>query len=405
MAASSWASPTPAASSRPSACSPRASAWTPILPPTVRWIGRDPETGTWAALRVWPREGATGARGAFDVLLPPKPGRIAALTEALQRSAPTKAAAEIPVVLQMRPAEMALLETASAAFMGLRYGQTQIGEAVAEVLTACIGRWRESGEHAAAIVATLALDDGRPALSATAHLTPLGQAAWARSERPVPTVVWGLAAWRFGWHSASFGAVDPEWISDTTHCVGGRVWTAGLAALPILPRVLPPRSMPLPPMLVALPWTRVDAAAAAIVDVATLDGAATPVMTGVFQGEGPRPEAPDGAEMVEVQRDGETRWRAIDAPVEIGYRPGQLRVGLGPDALRSVAVPETTLAFEALIDAAALAARLKSAGEPTAEVRALAAVGERFGRLIATVRRSDATVHLQVHFKARPPNP
>lgn len=363
------------------------------LPPDVRWLGRDAQTGTWAVLRV--REG----RGALDVLMPPKAGLISALVAGLSRSATARPTFDAPIALQVRPAEMALLETATAAFMGLRYGQTQIGEAMADVLTACIGRWRESAEHAASIDTTLHLTDGRPALNAVAHLTPLGEAAWARAERPAPREVWGLAAWRMGWNSDSFGQVNPEWLKDTTQCVGGRFWTAGPAALPILPRVLPAFSMPMPPMLASFGWARIDGAAAAIVDAASMAGEATPVIAGVLHGFGGLPPAPLGPDAVKVERDGETLWRAIDAPVEIGHRPGQLRVGLGPDALRPVEVSAAPLAFEAVVDASALADRLSKAGQAGAEVRALAAVGRRFGQLRATVQRTNAQVRLQVHFK------
>lgn len=362
------------------------------LPPDVRWVGRDPETGTWAALRVRDR------RGALDVLMPPKPGLPAALVDGLARSATARATAEAPLALQVRPAEMALLETATAAFLGLQYGQTQLGEAMADVLTACIGRWRESAEHAASIDTTLGVDDGRPTLTAIAHLTPLGEAAWARAERPAPQVVWGLAAWRMGWNSAAFGPVNPEWLKDTTQCVGGRLWTAGPAALPILPRVLPPLSMPMPSMLTSFGWSRIDGAAAAIVDAASMAGEATPIITGVLQGVGGLPAEPLGPDAVKVERDGETIWRAIDAPVELGYRVGQLRVGLGPDALRAVEVPQSAFAFEAVVDATGLAERLRDAGQAGAEVRALAAVGRRFGALRARVRRVDTQVHLQVDF-------
>ena len=363
------------------------------LPPDVRWIGRDPSTGTWAVLRVRKN------RGALDVLMPPKPGLPGALVAGLSRSASARETFKSPIALQVRPAEMALLETATAAFLGLRYGQTKVGEAMAEVLTACIGRWRESAEHAASIDTTLDLTDGSPTLNAIAWLTPVGEAAWGRAERPAPRVVWGLAAWRMGWHSPSFGEVNAEWLKDTTQCVGGRLWTAGPAALPILPRVLPPHAMPMPPMLASFEWPRIDGAAAAIVDAASLEGEATPVIAGVLQGSGAVPPEPLGPDAVKVERDGETRWRAIDAPVEIGYRPGQLRVGLGPDALRDVPVSDAPVALEVLVDATGLADRLSKAGQLGAEVRALAAVGRRFGRLQATVQRSGAQVHLQVHFK------
>lgn len=363
------------------------------LPPAVRWLARDPETGTWAALRVQDQQGA------IDIVVPPKAGPIDALLDAMKRESPAAGPPPEPLAVQIRPAEFTGLEAALAAHLGLNHPKPAVREASADVLAACTGRWRAVAEHAFAAEARLTLSDGRPRITARATLTPAGVAAWTRATRPLPTAA-GLARWRVGWNTAAFGpALGPTWIDETARCSAGHPVLAGLGALGLLPRVLPPRSLPQPPMLLALPWPTVDGGAAAIVDIDTIEGEPVPVIAAQLTGAGPKPKAPLGPDAVEVQRGDEVRWRAVGGvPVELAWRADRLRIGLGRDALRE-GPPSADAALLAVdIDAPALAARLRAAGEISPEVRALAAVGARFGRFMLRVHRAGAALRLEAGF-------
>lgn len=353
------------------------------LPPTVRWIARDPETGAWGCLQV------VATEASFDVVVPPKPGVIDALMAGLIRAAPVTPAPDDAVVqIDVAPVEVAALEVALAAHLGLSHPSAAVREASAEVLDACAARWQMIATVAHRLHARAQLDAHDISATVWADLTPAGQQTWAAAVRPLPTAVWGPAAWRIGWQAAGFGApLGPDWIGETTRCAAGHPLLAGLAAWPILPRILPPQSMPVPPLLTALPWERVDGAAAAIVDAANLEGLATPVLAGVFRGAGPAPRQPLGPDAVEVERDGEVQWRAVGgAPVQIGYRPDRIRVGLGPDAWRPAPAGPDGAFLDGVLDARRLAERLRAAGTTGPEVGALAAVGARFGTVRAAGR-------------------
>lgn len=361
------------------------------LPPALRWLARDPASGTWIALRV------RDQRAALDLVVPPKTGPIAALLEGLRRSTPATGPPPEPLAIQIRPAEYTGLEAALAAHVGLHHPRPAVREASAEVLAACTTRWRTVADHAFAAELRLRLDEGRPQISARATLTPAGVAAWERATRPLPVEVGGLAAWRMGWHADAFGApLGPLWIAETASCSAGNLALAGLGALALLPRILGPRDLPQPPLLAALPWDRVDGAAVGIVDLATLEGEAVPVIAAALLGAGPRPEAPLGPDAVQLERAGEVIWRAIGgAPVEIAWRPDRVRVGLGPDALRPSGLTASGDLFAIDVDAPALAARLAAAGQVGPELRALEAVGARFGKLAVRVARDGAALRLE----------
>lgn len=362
------------------------------LPPEVRWLGRDPETGTWAALRV------DGARAAFDVLVPPKPGPIAALLDGLKRATPTAQASPAPLTIQVRPAEYTGLEAALAAHVGLNHPKPAVREASAEVLAACTSGWRQVSQQVFAIAGQLQIEAGRPRVEVNAALTPAAVQAWtARQQQAAPLPIWGLAAWYVGWtHAAQGDGLDR--VMQLADCAAGNLPVVGLVA-GAMPDLLT-GALPYPPILATFDWTGgIHNAAAAIVDVAAIDGAPVPVIAAAFEGgTGPGPQ-PLGPDAVTVEVDGETRWRAVGGvPVEIGHRGRITRVGLGKDALRPGLTTPADVLFAADIDAPALAARLKAIDGLTPEVRALMAVGERFGTLTVRVTRDGAALRLRAGF-------
>ncbi|MEZ4471669.1 MAG: hypothetical protein R3F60_12875 [bacterium] len=369
----------------------------------VRLVGRDPETGTWAILRI------RGSRGAVDVIVPPKPGPARPALDDLAAQVPAPPPAEVALVARLDPARLAGLEAALDAHLGLRHPDATIREAAGDVLATCTARWADVADQAWQIDASLALADGLPALTVEARLTEAGTAAWRRDARPLPLPsVPAPLGWQVGW-AAPDDAPGPAWIDDTAACGAGHPVLAALAALPLLPRVLPPAALAAVEPPGGFGLARADGAAGGIVGASPGPGGAIPHLVGALRGEGEPPA--DQGEAVEVG--GELRFVTPGAvPAMLAWRPlpggrALARFGLGEGALTEGA-PEPPTADRLVVVAwpGRIAAALRGAGEAGPEVAALGALGDRIERLALRVfqPRSDA-VRLVLEVRSPAPSP
>ncbi|MCB9547870.1 MAG: hypothetical protein H6706_18780 [Myxococcales bacterium] len=199
----------------------------------VRLVGRDPESGTWAVLRL------RGVEGALDVIVPPRPGPARPALDDLGAAQPAPPAAEAALVVRLDPARLAGLEAALDAHIGLLHPEATVREAAGDVLATCTARWAEVAAAAWQVDAVLDLPEGLPSLAVEARLTEAGAEAWRRAARPLPLAALPTPlGWQVGWAPPP-GAAGPSWIDDTAACGAGHPVLAALAALPLLPGVLP----------------------------------------------------------------------------------------------------------------------------------------------------------------------
>lgn len=367
-------------------------------------VGRDEATLAVFALRI------RSDFAALDVVLPPRPGP---LKDALARLADQQAApalGEGALVLRMVPAQMAGLEAALDAHLGLRHPDPAVQRAAGDVLATCTTRWAEVAALAVQIEGGLGFTEGRPQLRVEARLTPEGAERWAAAARPLPLAALpSPIGWQVGY--APLGPTEgPAWLDETAACGAGHPLLAALAALPLLPRVLPPELLPAvhPPEGFGLEGA--DGAAGGVVGVTAGDDGAIPHLVGVMRGRGaPRRPVAEGS-----AAGGELRWVTPGkVPTLLSFRDlagagALVRFSLGAGAQDGLTEPARALGpqrLEAAADPTALARLLRTGGEAGPEVDALAALGARLGRLAASVEHEGERLVLHLAFMPTPAGP
>jgi len=359
------------------------------LPADVALVAREEGTGTWVVLRI------RSEYAALDVIVPTVPGPARPALDGLTDEGPAVPPEDVPLGWRLDPAQLAGLEAALDAHLGLRTADHSVQQAAGDLLATCTARWAEVAAIMWRLDGALTFAEGRPTIRLQGRLTAEGQTRWTAATRPLPLAATPLPlGWQAGWSPTPFGGPEGlSWLGEQADCGAGHPITAALAALGILPRVFPPELLPAahPPEGYGL--QAADAGAGGLVGATEGVGGAVPHLVGLLRGQGAAPRARRGSTRVA----GELRW-VTPGPLpamltwrDLGGGASLVRFGLGEGATLTLAappaeVPSTTL-FELVADAAGLARVLKAGGEQGAEVEALAALGERLGRLQVRVER------------------
>lgn len=376
--------------------------------PARSWRARD-ASGLRLALTL--RETTEGLQAALDIALPAAPDE--AVDPLAGGEIQWPANLDGPLAGGMVPGMLASLESGLQAastlarIRGVGAEAQPVLLASAGLLTRCVERWQQAGGYTTAIVGALEARDGYPHIEARVGLTDAGRQAWRSAVGPLPLATLdGLpAALQAALDPVPFGRLAPDWPS-VIGCRAGHPLTVGLTALGLAPALARPERLPVPGPVGGWP-TQSRALAAALVDAVEVAGQAVPTLAGLVRvgPDHPVVRAPLGPDATRPTP--EVHVRPGPMPVTYGdHRNGDGRAlifGLGPGAHgalidRLATDPAVGPAVEGRVDFVGLADALGGAGEQSAGVNALRAIGARFGRLTLRAERVDGAVHWDLAF-------
>ncbi len=367
------------------------------------WRARD-ASGLRLALTL--RETTEGLQAALDVALPAGPQ---AEVDPL-RGGEIRWPANLdgPLAGGLVPGMLASLESGlqAASALARTHGAGEKGRPVllasVGLLTRCVERWQQAGHYTTAVVGALGAPDGRPRIEARVGLTEAGRRAWTAAVGPLPLATLdGLpAAMQLALDPAPFGGLAADWAS-VIGCAAGHALSVGPTALALAPALARPERLPVPGPIGGWP-ARSRALAAALVDAVSVGGQAVPTLAGLVRVGADHPVDPAPLGPDATRPTPEVHARPGPMPVTYGdHRNGDGRAlifGLGPGAHgalidRLAVEPAPGVAVQGRVDFIALAQVLGAAGEDSAGVTALRAIGERFGRLTVRGAQVDGAVH------------
>lgn len=367
--------------------------------PGVAWHQAGPD-GLWLGIRLHGREVIV------DLVRTVGPATQAVVAGALARGGgPPFEPGDGAMTLTVSAAGLGALEAAQAAAVGLTFPDPRSRAAVAEVLTTCVDAWSRLAGLAPATRHDLQVSSAGLRWQVTAHLTPMGEAAWGGAQRALPLGPRGPEP--AGYQVALAGAhfADPG-LPVLDRCPATHAWMRALALPPAAPALLAlaPPPQPGPPT----GWGEGEPSGYAALVLGAGDGGVPHL--GAVQVGVRLPDAPLGPRADAVADPRGQRWvlgmdgLAVSAARRTLAQTPVAVFGIGPDAALRVAERldatgvEPALFAEAWLRPGPLADALVGAGLAGPEVQALRAVAARLGPLRVEGRRVGATLAIEARW-------